>query len=306
MTWKIIISDGLGAAGLQLLQAQAAVDDSADLTGLEAADALIVRSRTKVDVDLLNRAVRLKVVGRAGVGVDNIDLTAAAGRGVIVVNAPMAATIAVAEHALALMLALARRLPLADAEMRRGRWAKAELTGTELYGKTLGVVGAGRIGSALAERARGLGMITLATDAYLADEALLALELQPCNLDELLARADVVSLHVPLTDQTRNLIDKHGLAIAKPGMALISTSRGGVVNEDALLHALQSGRVSGAALDVFDTEPPGLNPLIQHPNVISTPHIAAQTVEAQDRASEDIATEVLAALRGDPLRWRVV
>ncbi len=306
MTWRILISDGLSSEGLNRLRAAAEAVEGADLAALGSVDAWIVRSRTQVTAEALQAAgSRLKVVGRAGVGVDNIDLAAARARGVVVVNAPQAATIAVAEHALGLMLALARQIPQADASMRRGEWTKAELTGSELAGKTLGLIGVGRIGAALAERAQALGMSVLGYDPLLPPEAIRGHQAEPVTLPELLAAADYLSLHVPLNDQTRGLLGAQALAAVKHGARLICTARGGLVDETALLDALDDGRLAGAALDVFEVEPPGASRLVTHPKVISTPHIAAQTAEAQARAAVDVAAEVLAALRGEPLHWRV-
>ncbi len=306
MAWQILITDGLAPAGVERLQLEAAVLQEETLDSLGEVDALVVRSRTKVTAEVLGMGVpRLKVVGRAGVGVDNIDLGAARDHGVIVVNAPLAATVAVAEHALALMLALARQLPRADAGMRRGRWEKKGIQGSELHGKTLGVIGTGRIGATLAERAVCLGMQVIGYDALLAPEEVEALGIEPFELDTLLSESDYISLHVPLTEETRGMINAEKLRLFKPGARLISTARGGVVDEAALLAALQAGQLAGAALDVFEQEPPSLTDLIAHRQVISTPHLGAQTAEAQARAAHDIAEEVLAGLRGDELRWRV-
>jgi D-3-phosphoglycerate dehydrogenase len=246
------------------------------------------------------------VIGRAGVGVDNIDLEAAREAGVIVVHAPQAAGPAVAEHALALMLSLARRIPQADASMKRGEWQKRELEGAELAGKTLGVVGFGRIGRALGERAAALGMRVVAHDPLLSEAELRAGGAEPLTLETLLEQADYISLHVPLQDETRGMIGREAIEKMKPGARLINTARGGLVDEEALLEALESGHLAGAALDVFAEEPPRLTALISHPNMVATPHLAAQTAEAQLRTSLDIAREVLAALRGEPLRWRVL
>lgn len=307
MRWRVLIADGLAEEGIRLLSAQAEVIRAEDLSALGTVEALIVRSRVRVTAaDLERAAPRLKVIGRAGVGVDNIDLDAARRTGVIVVNAPEAASVAVAEHALALMLALARRLPEAAASLRRGEWRKGELQGSELAGKTLGLVGFGRIGQALAGRASALGMRVMAYDPLLAEGVIRGGGATPADLVALLTEADYVSLHVPLTEETRGLFGRQALQAMKPGARLISTSRGGVVEEQALLAALESGHLGGAALDVFEREPPGLSPLVTHPAVIATPHIAAQTAEAQGRAACDIAEEVLSALRGKPLRWRVV
>ncbi|MEW6566650.1 MAG: hydroxyacid dehydrogenase [Chloroflexota bacterium] len=304
-SWRVLITDGLSREGLELLQRQAEVIETPDLGPLPQVEALIVRSRTRVRREDLSAASRLKVVGRAGVGVDNIDLEAARQTGVVVVNSPEAATVAVAEHTLGLMLALARQIPRADGALHRGEWLKPELWGEELAGKVLGLIGFGRIGQALGQRAAALGMRLLAHDPLLSAEAVRAGGAEPAPFDDLLLASDYVSLHLPLNEDTRGLMDREALAKVKRGARLISTARGGVVDEQALLEALESGRLAGAALDVFEHEPPPLTALLQHPRLVATPHIAAQTVEAQRRASIDIALEVLAALRGDPLRWRV-
>jgi len=306
MPHRILVTDGLAESGLALLRQEAEVIQSGDLDGLGSVDALVVRSRTAVSREVLTAASpRLRVVGRAGVGFDNIDLGAARELGVIVVNAPGAVTTAVAELTLALMLSLARRVHQAHASLQRGEWRKAELHGVQLQGKTLGVIGVGRVGSAVAGMASALGMRVLGCDAYLTEAALRGRGVEPVNLEALLAQSDFISLHVPLDDHTRVMIDATLLARVKPGAFLINTARGGVVDETALLQALESGRLAGAALDVFGREPPGQDPLLLHPAVVATPHIGAQTAEAQQQTALDIASEVLAALRGDPLRWRV-
>ncbi|HSB90077.1 MAG TPA: hydroxyacid dehydrogenase [Anaerolineales bacterium] len=303
--WRIVVADGMTDDALARLRQQAEVVEA----GVEAAagaDALIVRGRSRVTAEVLAAGrPRLRVVGRAGVGVDNIDLEAARRLDVVVVHAPLAATISVAEHTLALMLALVRHVPAADAGLRRGEWGKAGLEGRELFGKTLGLVGFGRVGRAVGQRAAALGMRLLAFDPLLPADAIRQAGAQPVDLDTLLAESDVVSVHVPLEASTRHLLGAAELGRMRPGAQLIHTSRGGIVDEEALLHSLEAGRLAGAALDVFETEPPGRTGLIAHPAVVVTPHIAAQTAEAQARASADIAAEVLAALRGDPLRWRV-
>jgi D-3-phosphoglycerate dehydrogenase len=306
LTWRIAISDGLAEEGQARLRREAEIVDDPELTALGSIDGWIVRSRTRVTDSKLEAAgPRLKVVGRAGVGVDNIDLEAARRRAVIVVNSPLAATQAVAELALGLMFALARHIPQASAAVHRGEWPKSSLTGAELAGKTLGLVGVGRIGAALAQRAGALGMQVMGYDPLLSKETIRLAGAQPASFDEVLAGSDYLSLHVPLTAETRNLIGEHELQKLKPGARLISTARGGVVDEVALSQALARGQVGGAALDVFDHEPPGDSPLLRDERVIATPHLGAQTAEAQTRASLDIVEEVLAALAGRPLRWRV-
>ncbi len=311
MSWHILITDGLEENGQALLRAHAEVDDRSGIGAeelrevLPAYDALIVRGRTKITAELLERASRLKVIGRAGVGVDNIDLEAARNRGILVVNAPLSTTVAVAELTFGLILATARSIPRADAAMKEGKWLKKELEGVELQGKTLGLIGFGRIGREVALRALAFGMHILAYDPLIPEDVIRQANASPCMLEDLLERSDFISLHIPLTEETRNLLSEQAFARMKPGVRLICTARGGIIDEAALLRALNEGKVAAAALDVFAQEPPGLTELIAHPNLIATPHIGAQTVEAQARAAEMIATEVLAALRGEPLRWRV-
>lgn len=310
--WKILIADGLDETGQAILRAAAQVADRSGLSPEELLEtvgdyqALVVRGRTKVSAQVFSAAAQLIVVGRAGVGVDNIDLAAANVHKVAVVNAPLATTLAVAEHALALMLALAREIPRGDAGMKSGQWLKKELTGVEINGKTLGVIGMGNIGSAFAQRAAALGMSVLGYDSLLTEEEIRKRGAEPVALGELYARSDFISLHVPFSPETRRMIAGQALGQMKRGVRLIDAARGGIIDETALLGALESGQVAGAALDVFAKEPPGMDALVAHPRVIATPHVGAQTVEAQRRAAEDIANEVLAALRGEPLRWKVV
>jgi D-3-phosphoglycerate dehydrogenase len=310
--WKILLPDGLHPGGQNLLHQAAEVYECEGISTRELLktvadyDALIVRSRTRVTAELLKTASRLKVIGRAGAGVDNIDLSAAAEHHVIVVNAPLSTTLAVTEHTLALMLSLARQIPRADAAMKSSQWIKNELQGVELYGKVLGILGVGNIGSAVAQRASALGMVVVGYDPLLTPEIVKERWTQPVSLPELYARADFISLHLPLNPQTRYLIDGQALGHMKRGVRLICAARGGIIDETALLGALESGQVSGAALDVYAHEPPGMTALISHPHVVATPHIAAQTREGQERAGLDIAAEVLRALRGETLRWKVV
>lgn len=313
--WKILITDGLQENGKEILSSAEDIAEARDAAGISPEElletvgeyhALIVRSRTKVNEKIFDAARNLKVVGRAGVGVDNIDLAAANAHGVTVVNSPTATSIAVAEHTIALMFSLARSIPRADASMKTGQWAKKELEGIELTGKTLGIVGMGNIGEEVARRAAALGMTVLGNDAILSPEEIEARGAEPVDLDALYARSDFITLHIPLNQETRGMIDGQALGKMKRGVRLICTARGGIIDETALLGALESGQVAAAGLDVFAQEPPGLNALVAHPHVVATPHIAAQTGEAQSRASRDIATEVLAALRGETLRWKIV
>jgi D-3-phosphoglycerate dehydrogenase len=306
MKWRILIRDNVAPEAKAVLQDHAEVEMDGDLEQLDQFDALIVRSATQVDADLLQQAPRLQVIGRAGVGVDNIDLQMAQEKGIIVVNAPEAASQAVAEHALGLMLALARRISAADASMRAGQWEKKQFKGVELGGKVLGILGVGRIGALLAENARNLGMQTIGYDALLTKEEVQNRGVQPVSMDEVLRQSDFLSLHVPLSDETRGIIDADALASMKSRAYLISTARGGVVDEGALLRALDDGQLAGAALDVFEHEPPLDWALVRHPAVVTTPHIAAMTDEAQRRAAIGVAQEVLSALQGKSLRWRVI
>jgi D-3-phosphoglycerate dehydrogenase len=262
-------------------------------------DALVVRSATKVTRALLSEPGRLRVIGRAGVGVDNVDVDAATERGILVVNAPTANLTSAVEHTFALLLALARRLPAADASMKRGEWDRKSFVGVELHGKTLGIVGLGRIGQRVAARARGFEMKVAAFDPFTDPELAARLGVEMLSLDELLAAADVVTLHTPLTRETRHLIDATRLARTKPGALIVNCGRGGVVDEAALLAALESGRIAGAAIDVFETEPPTSFELARHPRVVATPHIGAQTGEAQERIAIETATTVIAALGGE-------
>jgi len=291
------VCDGLAEPGLALLRREAEVLLD-DLSALGRVDAWIVRGRSQVDGPALRSAApRLRVVGRTGVGVDNIDLEAARQLGVTVVTAPEASTTGVAELTLGLMLALARDIPAADAALRRGEWPKASMIGSELEGKTLGLVGFGRIGRAVAARAAAFGMSLLAFDPYLDDDAIRAGGAEPASLETLLAGSDYVSLHLPLTAETRGVFDRSAIARMKPGARLVCAARGGLIDEQALHQALAEGRLAGAALDVFAQEPPRDLALLQHPRLVATPHLGAQTVEAQARVAIEITHKVLAALR---------
>jgi D-3-phosphoglycerate dehydrogenase len=302
---RIVIADPLEESGLEILRSAGAevvvvaVADRPRLPQLVAeADALVVRSATKVTRDLLAAAARLRVVGRAGIGVDNVDVPAATERGVLVVNAPTANVLSATEHTFAMLLALARRVPAADASMKRGEWDRKSFLGTELQGKVLGVVGFGRIGQRVAARARAFEMHTVAYDPLLDPAVARKLEIELLSIDGLVERADVVTLHTPLTPETRHLIDARRIARMKPGAMLINCGRGGTVDEAALLAALETGRLAGAALDVFEDEPTARHELVRHPRVVATPHIGAQTVEAQERIAVETARMVLAALEG--------
>ncbi len=309
--WKVLLTDGLEENGQSILRESSEVVDSSGITAEELLkvvgqyDALIVRGRTKVTAAVLDAASNLKAVGRAGVGVDNIDLNAAKQHKVTVVNSPLATTVAVAELAMGLMLALVREIPRADTAIKNGKWLKKELEGTELYKKTLGIIGYGRIGQTVAKRAQAFDMRIVAFDPLRPTEEMCQEGCEPLTLQEVLAQSDIITLHTPLTGQTRGMLGAEQFAMMKDGVYLVDAARGGVVDENALLDALNSGKVAGAGLDVFTTEPPGSTALVCHPHVIGTPHVGAQTVEAQQRAANDIASEVLRALRGEELNWRV-
>ena len=309
--FNILITDGLDQSGQSILRASARVDNqsgiSADdlLNAIPEYDALIVRGRTKVTASVMDAASRLKVIGRAGVGVDNIDLEAAKKHNITVVNAPMSTSLAVAELTFGLLLALAREIPRADAGMKQGAWLKKELEGVELNGKTLGLIGFGRIGVEVGKRASAFGMNVIAYDPLISEDDIKERGAEPVSIQDLYAWSDFISLHLPLNVQTRDMMGPLAFSQMKDGVRIVCAARGGIIDESALLHALNNGKVAGAALDVFGQEPPGLTETVSHPRVIATPHIGAQTVEAQSRASEDIANEVLSALQEKPLRWKV-
>lgn len=308
---KILISDGLDEKGQSILRESATVDDRNDISAgdllrvIPEYDALIVRGRTKVTASVIEAAARLKAIGRAGVGVDNIDLEAAKKRGIVVVNTPMSTTVAVAELTFGLMLSLARDIPRADGAMKQGKWLKKELEGMELNGKTLGIIGMGRIGTQVGKYAAAFGMNVIAYNPQVTEDQIRERGAEPVSIQDLYAWSDYISLHLPYTVHTRDLIGPLAFSQMKDGVRIVSTARGGIIDEAALLDALNSGKVAGAALDVFAQEPHGLTELISHPRVIGTPHIGAQTAEAQSRAAADIAVEILSALQNKPLRWKV-
>jgi len=255
-------------------------------------DGLAIRSATKVTPKVLEWAKNLRVIGRAGIGVDNVDIPAATARGIIVMNTPFGNSITTAEHAISLMLALARQIPEADSSTRAGKWEKNKFMGVEIYGKTLGVIGCGNIGSIVADRALGLKMKVIAYDPYLSPDRAVDLGVEKVELDELFRRADFVTLHTPLTDKTRNIIDGGALKKMKKGVRVVNCARGGLVDEAAVAEALKSGQVAGAAFDVFATEPATESPLFQLPNVVCTPHLGAATSEAQENVALQIAEQM--------------
>jgi len=301
MTARVLVSDRLSETAVQVMRDRAlavdyepelGADKDALLKRISDYDGLAIRSTTKVTDKLLSRAERLKVVGRAGIGIDNVELAAATSRGVVVMNTPFGNAITTAEHTVALMMALARQIPEADQTMRAGQWLKNRFVGVELYNKTLGIIGCGNIGSIVAERALGLRMKVIAFDPFLSPERAIELGVEKVPFEELLRRADFVSLHTPLTDKTRNIIDAAAIARMKRGVRIINCARGGLLVESALADALRSGHVAGAALDVFETEPPTGNALIGLDRVVLTPHLGASTSEAQENVAVQIANQL--------------
>jgi len=294
---RVLVCDALDVATLGLTDAFE-VDYDPNITKedllakVEGYDALVVRSRTKVDAEVIARATRLKIVGRPGTGLDNIDLRAANARGVEVVNSPEALVEAVAEHVIGLMLALARNIPAADASMKAGLWEKQRFVGTELKGKTLGIAGLGRIGRRVAEIARVMGISLLGYDVIeVPQETLSSLGCRMVDLDTLFASSDFITLHVPLTTETRHMVDRRRISLMRSNSVLINTSRGEVIDEDALAKALRAGEVGGAALDVFESEPPGAE-IVAAPNLVTTPHIGGQTKDAQTNAVTIVGAKI--------------
>ena len=306
--FEILISDPLGQEGLDLLAAAGDVRFTLQpglgrpdlLAAVAGADALIVRSATRADAEVIAAGAKLKVIGRAGIGVDNIDRVAAAARGIVVVNAPMANATATAEHTLAMMLAACRQIPAAHASVAAGEWRRADFVGVELSGRTLGVVGFGRIGRMVAERARAFGMRIVAYDPYVTAEAGAAAGATMLALDALLSQADVITLHTIASPETYHLIDEAAIARMKPGAILVNCARGTLVDAAALARGLARGALRAAAVDVYEAEPPVGNPLIGLPGVVHVPHLGASTEEAQRAVSTDVVASVLAVLRGQP------
>jgi D-3-phosphoglycerate dehydrogenase len=297
---RILVREPIAEAGLELLRSRFEVveDGDSDLAEIiPEFDAIVIRSATTLDAPLIERAERLKVIGRAGVGIDNVDVDAATRRGIVVANAPDATAVSAAEHAVALLLALSRNLPQAHGALKAGRWERSRFAGIELAGKTLGVLGLGRIGREVARRALALGMRVVAYDPFVAPERFRELGVEPAGLDDVYAAADVITLHLPLTDETRGLIGRDAIARMRDGVRIVNAARGELVDEDALLEGLRSGKVAGAALDVFASEPYS-GPLLELDQVVVTPHLAGSTSEAQDRAGVMIAEQVAAALDG--------
>ena len=310
---KILISDEVSDSGLAPLRdAGFAVEKRTRLSPAELRDALadcaglVVRSETKVTADVMDHAPHLRVVGRAGVGVDNIDVPAATERGIVVMNAPDGNTITTAEHTIALLIAMARRVPQANSSLKSGKWDRKSFIGVELQGKTLGVVGMGRIGRTVAARARAFGMSIVAFDPFLAPEQARDWDVELAPLNDLLSRADFLTIHTPLTEETRGLINREAFALMKDGVRVINCARGGLIDEDALHEAITSGKVAGAALDVFVTEPPATDhPLLALDEVVVTPHLGASTTEAQEGVAFTVAEQMRDYLMTGALRGAV-
>src|SRR6185369_15481402 len=298
--FKVLLLDGIDPAGVEVIQHSKSIEaivrdkiSREDLMKLvEDADGIIVRSSTAIDRDLMQKAKRLKVVGRAGVGVDNVDLNAATESGILVMNSPGGSTTTTAEHTIAMLFALARNIPQAYKSLKNKQWEKNKFKGVELAGKTLGVVGLGRIGSEVARKCQAMGMNVIAFDPYINPDAHLSSGLELVEIETIFEQADFITVHVPLSTSTRDLINKETIAKMKDGVRLVNCARGGIINEQDLHDALKSGKVAGAAFDVFDTEPNTDSPLLQLDNFIATPHLGASTVEAQRKVSEDICRQV--------------
>jgi D-3-phosphoglycerate dehydrogenase len=303
---KVLICDPIDQRGIDILQRAAEVTVHTGLKENELIeivpdfDALMVRSQTKITAGVLQAATKLQIVGRAGVGVDNIDVAAATERGVIIVNSPGGNTVAVAELTLAMMLDLVRRILPADASVKRGEWKRSAFLGKQLWGKTLGVLGVGRIGAEVIRRAQSFDMKILGYDPFLTDVRASQLGIEAASIDEILARADFVTIHTPLTKETKNMINAEAIAGMKDGAVIINCSRGGIIDESALYDALKSGKLAGAGLDVYQTEPPENSPLRELENVVLTPHIGASTEEAQVEVAVDVAEQIVDVLAGRP------
>lgn len=308
---KVLIADPISNEGIDILRSYAEVDIKLGLKPEEIIstigdyEALVVRSQTQVSAKVIQAGKKLRVIARAGVGVDNIDVDEATRHGILVVNVPTANTISAAEHTIALMLALARNIPQANAVLKSGVWRRADFIGTELRDKTLGIIGLGKVGSEVARRARGLEMKVIANDPYISVDYARNRQVELVSLKQLLKEADFITLHVPLTASTKGLIRAKELALVKPTVRIINTARGGVIDEEALAKAVKEKRVAGAAIDVFSTEPATKSTLFEEANIIVTPHLGASTTEAQAVAATDVARQVIEVFKGQPAKYAV-
>jgi len=297
---KILVSDNLSESGIEKLMRVPGFDVVVNTTltpeqfrsAIAEFDALVIRSGTKVTADVIEKAVNLKVIGRAGIGLDNVDVEAASKRGIVVMNTPEGNVITTAEHAIAMMLALTRNIPQASGSLKAGNWEKKRFKGKEVFNKVLGIIGVGRIGRIVADRAAGLKMQVIGYDPYINPEVIDTLGIQGVTFDELLARSDYITVHTPMTTETRNILNADAFKKVKPGVFIINCARGGIVNEDDLYHAIKDGIVAGAAMDVFTKEPPTGNPLLELEQVIATPHLGASTEEAQENVAIAVADQV--------------
>ncbi|MGI5876304.1 MAG: phosphoglycerate dehydrogenase [Dethiobacteria bacterium] len=310
--YKVLVSDPVSDEGIRLITEVAQVDVRTGLSEEEIVkiigeyDGLLVRSGTQVTAKVIAAGKKLKVIGRAGVGVDNIDVQKATEQGIFVINAPGGNTISATEHSLALMLAMARNVPAASRSLKEGLWQRNKFMGVELYNKTLGIIGLGRIGSEVAKRARAFGMDVLAYDPYISAESAEKLGIVSTNLEEVLAKSDFITIHVPKTSSTQNMIGAREFSLMKDGVRIINCARGGIINENALYEAIVSGKVAGAALDAFEEEPPPKDsPLLQLEQVLATPHLGASTQEAQVNVSVQVAEQIVHVLKGEPVLMAV-
>jgi len=301
---KVLISDPLSEVGVKTFQEtpDIEVDVNTDLPPEKLKEiigdyhALVIRSATKVTAEIIEAARNLKIIGRAGIGLDNVDIPAASKKGIVVMNTPEGNTITAAEHTIAMIMALSRNIPQASASLKEGKWEKKKFQGREIFNKTLGVIGVGRIGRLVSDRARAMEMKVIAYDPYIKPDIIERMDIEPVSFDELLQRSDYITIHTPSTEETINMINNEAIAKMKNGAMIINCARGGIVNEDALLEALKSGHLSGAALDVFSKEPPGKTELMSLPNFIATPHLGASTKEAQDKVAKDVAEQIIGYL----------
>lgn len=312
MGMKVLAADGISPKGIELLQKEFEVVVKDKISAEELLeiipefDALMVRSASKVTAEVIEKAEKLKIIGRAGVGVDNIDIPAATAKGIIVINSPGGNTIAATEHTMAMMLSMSRNIPIANETMQKGEWNRKKYVGVELRGKTLGVVGLGRIGSGVAKRAQAFDMDIIAYDPYVTEDRAKALDVKIGTLEEVIKAADFITVHMPLTPDTKGMIGYEEMKQMKKGVRLVNCARGGIIDEEALARAVKEGIVAGAAIDVFTSEPiPADHPLIGVPGIVLTPHLGASTVEAQIGVSVDVAEGIWAALHGEPVATAV-